>query len=448
MMNHSKITYHNIEFLLLEITKVTQKGHSFYIAKAPAKEIVKMFTVSPAEYDIKKYTELSKKHNDEKEYYESIVTNKQQQTDFQRDKDPGRIKKISNYIETNEYAFFPNSIICTVECIEIPENENIEESITNNIETESSTTSYFMHRDGIDQVLIPFVEKSILVIDGQHRLEGLKEFFKTTETEDVFEYDLLLSFFIGFDRAVVAQQFYTINYEQKPVNKSILYHLMGEFSDEIDELTMLHNFIRLLNEYEKSPFHQRIKMLGKTPKNATNRQMYSISQAFFIDELIKTVSSKSLNSLYQPIFLYYIKNKDFQIEVIKFIMRFFNAVKLLRSDWNNPSASILSKGMGVAALIKVMQFMIPVLFLKDCNKDTERLIKLDTESLKLHLKGIENVNLLPFSRQGSAGNITKIKEAFIEKIEFFKYDSYIDFESEFKQTYFLEYKQWNKTNLK
>jgi len=446
-MNSNIKIINGIKYLELDMRKVTQKGHFFHVAIAPANEIVNMFTVSPAEYDIKKYTELANKNIDEKEYYDSIVANKKKQTDFQRDKDTGRVNKIKEYIDSNEYAFFPNTIICTIDCIEIPEEEDINSFINNNTELESSSTSYFINEDGKDRVLIPIIEKSILVIDGQHRLEGLKEYFKGINTSDSFEYDLLLSLFIGFDRAIIAQQFYTINYEQKPVNKSILYHLMGEFSDEIDEITILHNFTRLLNEYDKSPFYHRIKMLGKIPKNAEGRNLYSISQAFIIDELIKTISKKSINSLYQPCFLYFLKSNDTQIEIIKFIIRYFNAVKELREDWTTPNKSIISKGMGVAALIKVMQLAIPILFIDKYDKNPNELIKISTESLKSVLAGIETVDLSPFSGQGSAGSITKIKEAFVEGITFFKSDSFSEFESTFKKKYLSEYKEWNKSNI-
>src|SRR5690606_24288994 len=120
------------------------------------------------------------------------------------------------------------------------------------------------------------------------------------------EFDLLVSFIIGFDRSVIAKQFYTINYEQKPVNKSILYELTGEFSVEVTELTFLHNLVKILNELDKSPFYKRIKMLGTTPKgvDTEDKSRYSISQAFMIDALRKSISNKSTGGVYQPIFLY------------------------------------------------------------------------------------------------------------------------------------------------
>ncbi len=435
------------KFLELDIEKIIQKDNFFYLAKAPAQEIVKMFTVSPAEYDIKKYSDLASINQDEKEYYNKIIDSKKKQTDFQREKDIGRVNKIKKYIESNEYAFFPNTIICTIECVPIDDNIKPINFIENRISSESSITSYIFKENEQEKVLVPIIDKSILVIDGQHRLEGLKEYYINNKDNTV-NYDILLSLFIGFDRAIIAQQFYTINYEQKPVNKSILYHLMGEFSDEIDEITLLHNFTRLLNEYEKSPFFNRIKMLGKTPKDVDNRQLYSISQAFIIDELIKLISKKAINSLYQPIFLYYFLNKDLQIEIIKFIIRFFNAVKSLRNDWDNPQDSILSKGLGFGALIKVIQFIVPMIFIDRFNKDPLALIKLEQDELKEILNGIEKVDLVQFSGQGGAGSISKIKKAFIEGINFFNTSNYSEFEQKFKQNYLPEFKEWNKLLLK
>ena len=61
-MNSEIININGVDFLSLEIKKVNQKDHFFHIAMAPANQIIKMFTVSPAEYDIKKYSELAEKN--------------------------------------------------------------------------------------------------------------------------------------------------------------------------------------------------------------------------------------------------------------------------------------------------------------------------------------------------------------------------------------------------
>src|SRR5690606_23915527 len=135
-----------------------------------------------------------------------------------------------------------------------------------------------------------------------------------------------------YDRSIIAKQFYTINYEQKPVNKSLLYQLTGEFSLEINELTFLHNVVKILNELDKSPFYKRIKMLGTAPKNVKDEEkpLLSISQAFLIDSLKKTISNSSTGGLYQPIFLYYYKQPKLHAELIKFLINYFSSIKKLR----------------------------------------------------------------------------------------------------------------------
>ena len=75
-MDYNIIDQNGNRFLKLEVIQVHQKAHSFYISKAPAKEVVDMFTVSPAKYDIKKYENQSKEFPDENEYYTEIINNK------------------------------------------------------------------------------------------------------------------------------------------------------------------------------------------------------------------------------------------------------------------------------------------------------------------------------------------------------------------------------------
>lgn len=435
-----------LKFLKLQLEKIIQKTQVFYIAKAPANEIIKMFTVSPAKYDVQKLQLLASTFKDENEYYINLINNKNEKikkADFQRDKDVTRVNKISKFLLENEYSYFPNTIICTCDLIDT-ENGNNPEEIVESFYTDKQTMSFLINESDNSYLYIPIIKNSVLVIDGQHRLEGLKKY---CEENDVCQFEIILSFFLDLDRAILAQQFYTINYEQKSVNKSILYHLMGEFSDEINELTLLHNYVRILNELDKSPFFLRVKMLGKTPLELGEHEKLklSISQAFLIDELLKTISQKSLNSLYQPIFLNAFISNEMQIDIVKTIINYFNAIADLRPDWNSPDESVLSKGLGVGALIKILQFLIPMLYLDKYNGNIGRLMKLSKDDYIDLLKGLENLNIKSFSGQGGAGSISKIKEAMVENIDYFNTNSYADFEDRFKRNYLPEFKRMTKS---
>lgn len=420
------ITSNNKEYLKVDLEEIRQKENSFFLAKINCKEFLKVFTVRPAEYDLKKNTSLANSFPDESEYYQHLITDdKSKLTDknFQREPNDDRISKIVKFINNEDYAFFPNTIIANCDLINDIEGFGITEENSEDdffdLQNKPESIS-FLKKDNLKYYLyIPYVNNSVLVIDGQHRLEGLKKADKETHEH----YDLIISFIIGFDRSVIAKQFYTINYEQKSVNKSLLYQLTGEFSREIDELTFMHNVAKLLNELDDSPFYSRIKMLGKAPKNATvlDKENMSISQAFFIDSTIRFVSSKAKGTSTPPIFLKYYNNINEHIYIIKTIARYFTAVKNLKSDWNTPKESIISKGMGVTALLRVFNILFPILFKNEMNNNWDSIINLKVEDYQRFLNGIENVDFStdgPYGKTGSAGSISKIKNDILSKLEY------------------------------
>lgn len=457
-METQHISINGKPFLKVGLTKVQQKEKYWFLGKMNAADLLKTYTVRPAKYDIKIHNQLAEKFEDDAEYYNHLITidkENLEKKDFQREASKERLGQIKKFIEGQEYAFFPNTIIATCELIndindiEIDENSSISdfESVSNGMDH----LSFYYYENNTPFILIPFESASILVIDGQHRLNGLKE-----SNKDLWNsYELLVAFIINVDRSVIAKQFYTINYEQKPVNKSLLYQLTGEFSQDINELTFLHNLVKILNELDKSPFHKRVKMLGVNPPGVSSEEKnkLSISQAFLIDWLMRTISIGSINSIYSPIFLYYFNKRDQHIEIIRFIIRYFNAIKALQTEWDTPDRSLISKGMGVGALIRVMQLLFVKLFVKDYNFDPERIIKIDTETLKSKLDGIQEVDFSkdgPFGRTGSAGSINKIKEALVESIKYFSNSNYAGFEREFKSNdgYHQRYKAWLTLKLK
>lgn len=449
-MNNRIINNGGKQFLLIDLIDVVQKGQTFYVGKVIAQDLLNVFTVRPAKYDIQKNISLAKSFPSDEEFYLHL-TNKSTETindqDFQRKFDPGRVKSIKNFIEENEYPFFPNTIIANCEIINdyeeigLDSSNSLEEFFT--LENRPEHLSFFFQKEANKQLVIPYVEDSLLIIDGQHRLEGLRK----VKPEILKEYELLVSFLIGFDRSTIAQQFYTINYEQKPVNKSLLYHLTGEFSTDLNELTYLHHVVRILNELEKSPFHNRIKMLGVNPPNVDPeiKKSLSISQAFLIDQLKRTISESSKNSVYQPIFLYYYMHEEKQIEIIRFLMRYFSAVSELVPGWDSPEVSIISKGMGVGALIKVLHLVFPKLFLERWMEDPELVSTLTIQDLVNILKGLENVDFTKegkFGGVGSGGSLNKIKEEIIVNLDFFSFNNYGEFYENFKEEYLPRFKAW------
>jgi len=443
-------------YIKIDLLNLNQKNMQFFTGKIPGDTFLKIYTVEPAEYDMDKQVSFASKFKDDEDYYKYLIKDEKNNIvdkAFQRKEDKRRVKDISKFLNSEEYALFPNTIIVTCDLANDLLNdsvENFEEFITST--AENKELLYYAFLENINEsytLYVPNKKNALLVIDGQHRVRGLEESLEEIRTN----YDLVISFIIGYDRATIAKLFYTINYTQKSVNKSQLYHLTGEFSKELSEVSFMHEVVKVLNELEKSPFFKRIKMLGIVPSdiNPEEKNMLTISQAFLIDYLVPTINEKSKNSIYQPIFLYYFKNEEFQIEIIRFIIKYFNAIKnLLPQQWINPEVSIIVRTISIGAFLRTMHFLFVQIFLDEFECNPEKIKNITSEDLERNLNGIEN---LDFSREGnlgmsaSAGSLNKLKESIIRESSFSKEMGYEKYIERFKEHYLPEFKQWVSNNV-
>jgi DGQHR domain-containing protein len=433
-MNVQAIKNNGNEYFRFELEEFKQRSNSFYLAKVKAYDFLKIFTVRPAEYDLHKHAALANSFPDESSYYEHLVTEDRKRIDkkdFQREPDPSRISRIQKFITDEEYPFFPNTIISNCELINDFENFGLDENSTEEeffqAKDKPKTICFFRKDNDKFYLYVPNQPNTILVIDGQHRLEGLHKVSEEIQRN----YDLIIAFIVGFDRSVIAKQFYTINYEQKSVNKSLLYQLTGEFSHDLDELTFLHNTVKLLNELSDSPFYGRVKMLGKTPKNFSQeeKERLSISQAFLIDSSIRLISASAIGTFMPPIFLRYYKSKEEHVHIIRALARFFNAVEKIKPDWNKPKESIISKGMGVTALIRVLNILFPIIFVNEMQQKWENIDLLKVDDYKRFLAGLEKVDFStngPYGKTGSGGSISKIKDDILSKLSYITVQNSVD----------------------
>jgi DGQHR domain-containing protein len=115
------------------------------------------------------------------------------------------------------------------------------------------------------------------VIDGQHRIEGLKGFGGQT-------FQMNVTIFINMDPEDQAMVFSTINLKQAPVAKSITYELF-EYAKTRSPQKSCHQIARLLDRTAGSPFKDKLMILGvaRDPDNET------LTQAAFIKPLQKLI---------------------------------------------------------------------------------------------------------------------------------------------------------------
>lgn len=115
-------------------------------------------------------------------------------------------------------------------------------------------------------------------------------------------------------------------------------------------------------------------------------------------------------------------------------------------EWYNPD-SLICKSVSIGAFIKVLHFIYVKLFITDFNKKPELLFDLNTKQLERYLQGIEKIDFSktgPFGRSSSGGQLNKLKEKIVEKIQLFDYANYDDFIKDYKENYLSQFQNWLK----
>ena len=312
----------DIQFPCIE---VTQPIGTFYIASIPCKELCEIT-----------YSDVRRIEGERK--FESYLG-------IQRKLDPKRVKKIRDYVNTMD-ASFPSGIIIAVDgrCAKYdPENHIM---------------TLHAYNEDDDNIEIKQIAK---VLDGQHRIEGLRDFDG--------EFQLNVSIFIDADIAQQAYLFSTVNLAQTKVNKSLVYDLF-DLSNVRSPQKLCHTIAVTLNKIPESPLFERISRLGSaTPGVYTE----TITQATFVSALMQHISRDEnkdrdlymrgkkpekvdLMELRQLIFRnMMIEERDDDIAVI--IFNYFSAVKNRWPDsWDNLSqGNVLNRTNGFKALMRLLK---------------------------------------------------------------------------------------------
>jgi DGQHR domain-containing protein len=264
--------------------------------------------------------------------------------EFQRQLSQKKLGEIESYLrdeldqrgEGKSLAMFPSSLILYNRAFEPDDIENEEDDDDEvSITPEKLLRSYkpdlnccfYSPSDGIEglfKLYIPRNEKTTLIVDGQHRFVGTKRFYnslKKGEKDLVENFEFIVTYLVGFDIYEVGQIFATVNFNQKPVNRSLYYDIFGS-APQTDRDGKLQNDIRLahdlalhLNNSEASPIQSMIKLLGKG---------YGLfSQAFFVDKMIRYVFK---SGIWDELLMDYLSGgKEYKV-IAKFMREYFAAM--------------------------------------------------------------------------------------------------------------------------
>ncbi len=197
-------------------------------------------------------------------------------------------------------------------------------------------------------------EKKIIgeVIDGQHRLLGIKD------SPNIDDFVLPVVFMFGLTEEEKAYVFSIINSKQTQFSMSLLYNLFN-LSNKRSPQKTCHHIARLLNSDEKSAFFKRLKMLG------SREGKYSrLSQGAFVQHLLPLISSNPNDDMQKikrnislkedptlPLRSYFLSEKDEYI--YKILFNLFNAVKtVFPEEWNCADKYVLSNTAGFAGIMQ------------------------------------------------------------------------------------------------
>jgi DGQHR domain-containing protein len=186
---------------------------------------------------------------------------------IQRPLDDARVKSLSDYVNFKD-ASFPTSIILAID----EEYSSFDEA--RNIMKLSNC------RAGEDRPSVP-ISRIAKVLDGQHRIAGLKAFQGET-------FDVSVTLFVGADISDQAHVFATVNLEQTKVHKSLVYDLFALARTRSPQKTC-HNIAVALDRDAKSAFYKRIKRLGFATE-MEGRTFEPITQSTFVEGFLPYIS--------------------------------------------------------------------------------------------------------------------------------------------------------------
>lgn len=243
--------------------------------------------------------------------------------------------------------------------------------------------------DFIDKVLnLPSIERAVQIIDGQHRIEGIKAALKENPALGEIEIPVLL--FKKLSTEQCADIFLSINTKQQPVPKSLIYDLYSvTFKNSDFALQRSSDLAKELDTDSDSPYNGWIKFPGK------GRQRGGIQLSSIINALKSLVKK---DGYFEGVEL---ESFDHQYNVLK---NYFSVLaEQYGSTWDSTTNPFIFSS-GFNAAIEVLSHKL----LKKCytNKDFSQnkfreLLRIDEKTLirQSEVKGLSGEKAIAVIRE-------------------------------------------------
>lgn len=213
---------------------------------------------------------------------------------------------------------------------------------------------------GIVEIVLPVEKDSCLIVDGQHRMKGFKMLYdELTTKEEIAKLKILDDFkfnctiLVNYDLWEQAKIFANVNFNQKPVDRSLYYDIFGEIKeenreDEKSSLYIAHELGKFLNTNSDSPLKGFVK-------NYSSKKGF-VSQAFLMQALLNHLGPRGT---WGEVTDDYLAGGQLFLKLPKIYVGYFKAIsKVFAEYWpkglDKTDASVICKTTGLAALIKLL----------------------------------------------------------------------------------------------
>lgn len=294
-----------------------------------------------------------------------------------------RVRDISLFSLT-EGALFPNSIILSA-------------NVLSNGELADEDKCWYIKDD--DTLVIPTSEKCASIVDGQHRLAGLKKALDTGNLDKDFR--VVCAIYMELMPPQQAEIFATINFNQQKVDKSLAYQLFGYDLDSTGREywapdTLAIYLSRLLNKESSSPFYDRINYGMKKVRHGDLEVDWHISTSTIVEGISRLISKNPTSDRYQlhekkliknkrnnlvlgsnppPLRELYLEKKD--SEIYEIILSYFCLLKEVA--WSEDT-NFMYKTIGVQASFDILKLLLAN-FTLDKNSVYHEVRKIDIDDL-------------------------------------------------------------------
>jgi DGQHR domain-containing protein len=322
------------------------------------------------------------------EYFEGQTIRTPSYNDqIQRKTNNAKVERIADYLITDSMSMFPTNII-----IAIP--QQVIDQQTQDI---NGNVSIVLNEIVKRELEKPDGDVFLTIVDGQHRIKGIERAIERTQLDlmddsldiavkekcrvtlnRLLNFELIVTFFIDPILEYQAMIFSIINKTQTKVPENLVFSLFGLTTKDTPQKTSLE-VVLALNGLQKSPFFNRIKLVGGNYKRGENIPLSQASMVKSIlfnicknqreSEIERTKSREDLMDNPNDLVFrrYYATNNDKMI--VRIMYAYFSAVKdTLTTDnglsyWELDSTeevNVLQTNVGYQALMKLLDDILKI----------------------------------------------------------------------------------------